>query len=111
MAEIATTLEQLKTFLSKFFEHEPYGDEYLKMMLSQYDIKGNEPVDKDLTPFVWLACADILELYVIGVVDYDQGEIVEKIDRQSIMQAIENIRTRNGKVIVSEFYDSSSELT
>ena len=50
MAEIATTLEQLKAFLSKFFEHEPYGDEYLKMMLSQYDIKGNEPVDKDLTP-------------------------------------------------------------
>lgn len=111
MAEIATTLEQLKAFLNKFFEHEPYGDEYLKMMLQQYDITGNEIINKDLTPFVWLACADILELYIIGVIDYDQGEIVEKIDRQAIMQAIENIRIRNGKVIVSEFYDSSSELT
>lgn len=108
--EIVTTLGQLKAFLNKFFEREPYGDEYLKMMLQQYDITGDETINKELTPFVWLACADILELYIIGVVDYDQGEITEKIDRQTISQTIEDIRTRNGKVIISEFYDSSSEL-
>lgn len=107
---VTTTLAQLKSFLKQFLSRESLDDTYLKMMLSQYDVAGTEEVNKDLTPFVWLTCADILELYVMGVLDYDQGEITEKIDRQAIMQAIEDIRVRNGKVIINEFYDSSSEL-
>lgn len=104
-----TTLERLKLLAKKFLEREQYTDSELTNFLESYGLTGSEDWTTENDDNVWLAYADLLEAYLTAVIDYNQGEITEKIDRDAIAEQIAEIRRRHATAELRDLYNEGEE--
>jgi len=104
-----TTLERLKLLAKQLLTREQYTDSELTSFLESYSLTGSEDWTTENDDNVWLAYADLLEAYLTAVIDYNQGEITEKIDRDAIAERIEEIRRRHTLAELKDLYNEGEE--
>lgn len=104
-----TTLERLKLLAKKFLEREQYTDSELTIFLESYGLTGSEDWTTENDDNVWLAYADLLEAYLTASIDYDQGEITERVDRDAIAEQIAEIRRRHTLTELKDVYSEGEE--
>jgi len=92
-----TNLALLKTYCKVLLEDVDYTDEDLKTIISQH---GNPEADADRR-VVELAMADLFEAVATSL-DYTQGEVSRKYDRQALLSVANGLRTKNKDVQISE---------
>lgn len=94
-----TTLDKLNILAMNIkSEFEDIG-----VFLAAYGLSGTEPLDATNNDLVWLAYADMLEVYA-SKQDYSQGEVNERIDRTALLEIVNDIRRRHSAATRSEFY-------
>ena len=104
-----TTLDKLKLLAKKLLDREQYTDNELISFLESYGLTGLEDWTSENDDSVWLAYADLLEAYLSSSVDYDQGEITERVDRDAIAEQIAEIRRRHTLAEIKDVYDEGEE--
>jgi uncharacterized membrane-anchored protein len=104
-----TTLDRLKLLAKQLLEREQYTDSELISFLESYSLTGSEEWTSENDDNIWLAYADFLEAYLVATIDYDQGEISEKIDRDAIAERIEEIRRRHTLAELKDIYNEGEE--
>jgi len=92
-----TNLALLKTYCKVLLEDVDYTDEDLKTIISQH---GNPEGDADRC-VVELAMADLLEAVVTSL-DYTQGEVSRKYDRQALLEVANGLRLKNKDVQIAD---------
>ena len=92
-----TNLALLKTYCKGLLEDVNYTDEDLKTIISQH---GNPEGDADRC-VVELAMADLLEAVATSL-DYTQGEVSRKYDRQALLSAANGLRSKNTDAVISD---------
>ena len=93
-----TNLALLKTYCKGLLEDVQYTDDDLKLIISQH---GNPEGDADRC-VVELAMADLLEAVATSL-DYTQGEVSRKYDRQALLSVANSLRAKNLDVQISVF--------
>jgi len=104
-----TTLERLKLLAKQLLAREQYTDNELISFLESYSLTGSEEWTSENDDSVWLAYADLLEAYLSSSVDYDQGEITERVDRNAIAEQIAEIRRRHATAELRDLYNEGEE--
>jgi hypothetical protein len=104
-----TTLDRLKLLAKQLLEREQYTDSELASFLTRYSLTGSEDWTSENDDSVWLAYADLLEAYLSSSVDYDQGEITERVDRDAIAEQIAEIRRRHATAELRDLYNEGEE--
>lgn len=104
-----TTLERLKLLAKQLLAREQYTDNELISFLESYSLTGSEEWTSENDDNIWLAYADLLEAYLSSSVDYDQGEITERVDRNAIAEQIAEIRRRHTLAEIKDVYDEGEE--
>jgi len=92
-----TNLALLKTYCKGLLEDVNYTDDDLKLIIAQH---GNPEADADRR-VVDLSMADLLEAVATSL-DYTQGEVSRKYDRQALLEVANGLRTKNKDVQISE---------
>ena len=92
-----TNLALLKTYCKGLLEDVDYTDEDLKTIISQH---GNPGGDADRR-VVELSMADLFEAVATSL-DYTQGEVSRKYDRQALLEVANRLRAKNKDVQISE---------
>ena len=104
-----TTFDRLKLLAKQLLEREQYTDSELASFLTRYSLTGSEDWTSKNDDSVWLAYADLLEAYLSSSVDYDQGEITERVDRDAIAEQIAEIRRRHATAELRDLYNEGEE--
>jgi len=97
MQMATTNLALLKTYCKGLLEDVNYTDDDLKLIIAQH---GNPEADADRR-VVDLSMADLLEAVATSL-DYTQGEVSRKYDRQALLEVANGLRTKNKDVQISE---------
>lgn len=92
-----TNLALLKTYCKGLLEDVNYTDDDLKLIISQH---GNPEGDADRR-VVELAMADLLEAVATSL-DYTQGEVSRKYDRQALLEVANGLRLKNKDVQIAD---------
>lgn len=92
-----TNLALLKTYCKGLLEDINYTDDDLKLIISQH---GNPEGDADRC-VVELAIADLLEAVATSL-DYTQGEVSRKYDRQALLSVANGLRAKNKDVQIAD---------
>jgi len=92
-----TNLALLKTYCKGLLEDVNYTDEDLKTIISQH---GNPEGDADRC-VVELSMADLFEAVATSL-DYTQGEVSRKYDRQALLSAANGLRSKNTDAVISD---------
>ena len=92
-----TNLALLKTYCKGLLEDINYTDDDLKLIISQH---GNPEGDADRF-VVELAIADLLEAVATSL-DYTQGEVSRKYDRQALLSVANGLRAKNKDVQIAD---------
>lgn len=92
-----TNLALLKTYCKGLLEDVQYTDDDLKLIIAQH---GNPEADADRR-VVDLSMADLLEAVATSL-DYTQGEVSRKYDRQALLSVANGLRAKNKDVQISE---------
>jgi len=92
-----TNLALLKTYCKGLLEDVNYTDEDLKTIISQH---GNPEGDADRC-VVELAMADLFEAVATSL-DYTQGEVSRKYDRQALLSVANGLRSKNTDAVISD---------
>lgn len=92
-----TNLALLKTYCKGLLEDVQYTDDDLKLIIAQH---GNPEGDADRC-VVDLSMADLLEAVATSL-DYTQGEVSRKYDRQALLSVANGLRAKNKDVQISE---------
>lgn len=97
MAAISTNLQGLKTYCKGLLSDVNYTDDELNMFISKYGSPSAE-YDKKV---VELAIADFLEAVATSL-DYAQGEVSRKYDRQALLSVANGLRAKNKDVQIAD---------
>lgn len=92
-----TNLALLKTYCKGLLEDVQYTDDNLKLIIAQH---GNPEADADRR-VVDLSMADLLEAVATSL-DYTQGEVSRKYDRQALLSVANGLRAKNKDVEIKE---------
>ena len=92
-----TNLALLKTYCKGLLEDVNYTDEDLKTIISQH---GNPEGDADRR-VVELSMADLFEAVATSL-DYTQGEVSRKYDRQALLEVANGLRLKNTDAVISD---------
>ena len=92
-----TNLALLKTYCKGLLEDVNYTDEDLKTIISQH---GNPEGDADRC-VVELSMADLFEAVATSL-DYTQGEVSRKYDRQALLEVANGLRSKNTDAVISD---------
>lgn len=92
-----TNLALLKTYCKGLLEDINYTDDDLKLIISQH----GDPVGNADRRVVELSMADLLEAVATSL-DYTQGEVSRKYDRQALLSVANGLRAKNKDVQISE---------
>lgn len=92
-----TNLALLKTYCKVLLEDINYTDDDLKLIISQH---GNPEADADRR-VVDLSMADLLEAVATSL-DYTQGEVSRKYDRQALLEVANGLRLKNKDVQIAD---------
>jgi len=92
-----TNLALLKTYCKGLLEDVDYTDEDLKTIISQH---GNPEGDADRC-VVELSMADLFEAVATSL-DYTQGEVSRKYDRQALLSVANGLRSKNTDAVISD---------
>ena len=97
MAAISTNLQGLKTYCKGLLSDVNYTDDELNMFISKYGSPSAEYDNK----VVELAIADFLEAVATSL-DYAQGEVSRKYDRQALLSVANGLRSKNTDAVISD---------
>ena len=98
-----TNLALLKTYCKGLLEDVQYTDDDLKLIIAQH---GNPEADADRR-VVELSVADLLEAVATSL-DYTQGEVSRKYDRQALLSVANGLRAKNKDVEIREILGDAS---
>ena len=92
-----TNLALLKTYCKGLLEDVQYTDDDLKLIIAQH---GNPEADADRR-VVELSMADLFEAVATSL-DYTQGEVSRKYDRQALLSVANGLRAKNKDVQIAD---------
>jgi len=92
-----TNLALVKTYCKGLLEDVQYTDDDLKLIIAQH---GNPEADADRR-VVDLSMADLLEAVATSL-DYTQGEVSRKYDRQALLSVANGLRLKNTDAVISD---------